>query len=281
MKVSTITAAIQAATVVTVTPSSSGDMGSRDMAYFKALADEIGSRLKQLGLTDSQPQLRWENGKFDKDYWVVTLSGFIQGKDKLSIQLLFLDGSRGYLLEGYRLFRNGNKLITSKTGIHDRKELVADLLEEFVEDVKPVMSEGDEVFSLTHPLMLILVCGKTDLYRAVTKVNLANSKTVAIFPYNSPAMGRAPASKGYAGFATSVPLLNSFKSEQDLLKYADTCLSTYRGLPQCRDDDEDMGHWKSFTVGVYDLKSRKILCRDDHDVTWIKKVVTEYPQLVF
>ncbi|MCW6598866.1 hypothetical protein [Yersinia ruckeri] len=281
MKISTITAAIHAAIVVTVTPSSSGDLGSRDMVYLNALGVAIGDRLKKdFGVNYTKSRLQWENSKFDRDYWVVTLSAFEMGSDKISIQFLFKDGTRGYILDGYRLFRNGNRPMGSQVGIKDRTQLI----DSIASNLKSVGANSTE-FSLSHNLMVIVKCVKTDLYRAITKVAIPNSKTVAIYPYKIPSRGNSRynqmPTRGYSGFATSYPVTQTFTSMEDLLRFCKMESLMFKNLKQARDDDDDdLGHWKSFDAAIYDLNSGQIVSDDKISADIIKALIKDYPQLV-
>ncbi|TPG59928.1 hypothetical protein [Ewingella americana] len=282
MKMSQIHAAIQAALVITVTPNSSGELASRDMVYLDALAAQLGKKLNEaIGIIYNKAQLQWENSKFDANYWVVTLSSFVFNEDKISVQLLFLDGTRGYLLEGYRLFRNGNKLISQQVHVHDRDSLISHIVTDLKAAGTPSSATG---FDLNHRLMMVLVCNKKDLFTNISKVGIPNSKTVTIYPYKIPSQphgwnSRKDPTRGYGGFATSFPILQKFASDKELQHYIDAQMITFRSLRSCQDSDAT-GHWKSFEWAVYDLDSKEIVCRDDIAKRAMQTMIKDYPALV-
>lgn len=109
IKASAVAQAIQAAIVVTVTPSANG-ISSRDMRFFRSLADQIKEYLQncdpvaEIGNNyESKPPV-WLPESAHDEFWVVRLLNIPlkNSARRIIVDLRFADGVRGYTLQQVR-----------------------------------------------------------------------------------------------------------------------------------------------------------------------------------
>lgn len=117
IKASTIVNAIQAAIVVTLTPTANG-LSTRDMRFFSGLSSEISEYLQNCdpvegtgNLYESKPPV-WLQDDHHKDFWVVRVVSIPLKNTNLwlGVDLRFADGKRGYVLQEAVYFVGSNSL---------------------------------------------------------------------------------------------------------------------------------------------------------------------------
>ncbi|EHM1384183.1 hypothetical protein KFS98_003670 [Salmonella enterica] len=109
IKASAVAQAIQAAIVVTVTPGSDG-ISSRDMRFFRSLADQIKEYLRncdpvgEIGNTYESKPPAWLPESAHSEFWVVRLLNIPlkNSARRIIVDLRFADGVRGYTLQQVR-----------------------------------------------------------------------------------------------------------------------------------------------------------------------------------
>lgn len=136
MKVSTIVAAIQASIAITMTK---GKLETRDISYLKGVANKLTAELAK---TYPEVQLRmepkWQPDNAHKNYWVIKLASYKVNSQLLGVELYFVDGSFGYILDGYKVSMN-NGWGTDKYGLskkaYNNKDLIKDLTEACIKEL--------------------------------------------------------------------------------------------------------------------------------------------------
>lgn len=130
MKLSTITAAIQASIAITLTK---GRLESRDISYLKGVAQRLTKNLdKDFPGIKLRMEPKWQPDNTHKNYWVIKLASYIVNAQMVSVELYFVDGTHGYILDGYNVSMNGG-WGNQKTGlankVYNNKNLIQDLTE--------------------------------------------------------------------------------------------------------------------------------------------------------
>ncbi|TPG59935.1 hypothetical protein [Ewingella americana] len=132
MKSSSIIAAIrnavQASIVITMTQ---GKLETRDISYLKGLAKKLTAELaKEVPGIQLRMDPKWQPDNSHKSYWVINLASYIADSQRVVVQLYFVDGNHGYILDGYAVSMNGGwpqevKGLAKKA--YNNKDLIKDL----------------------------------------------------------------------------------------------------------------------------------------------------------
>ncbi|MCW6598856.1 hypothetical protein [Yersinia ruckeri] len=136
MKISTITAAIQASIAITLTK---GKLESRDIVYLKGVAKKLTQSLdKNFPGIQLRMEPKWLPSNAHKNYWVIKLASYLVNAQMVAVELYFVDGTHGYILDGYKASMNGG-WGTQKTGlankVYNNKMLIEDLTEAVTKEV--------------------------------------------------------------------------------------------------------------------------------------------------